>query len=53
MSEESRTRTPTGKQAAVSVQDHLRHALHATEDETVDYHVHTALEMLVGDDHDQ
>jgi len=45
--------TPAGKRSAVTVEDHLRNALNATDDETVDYHVHTALEMLVGDDETQ
>jgi len=48
--ESRQARTPAGKKAAVSVEDHLRNALRATDDENVEYHVHTALKMLVGDD---
>ncbi|WP_169051781.1 hypothetical protein [Halorhabdus amylolytica] len=48
--ESHQARTPAGKKAAVSVQDHLRHALDATDDENVEYHIHTALQMLVSDD---
>ncbi|ACV12490.1 hypothetical protein Huta_2323 [Halorhabdus utahensis DSM 12940] len=48
-SERGKSITPAGKQSAVTVEDHLRNALNATEDETVEYHIHTALEMLTGD----
>lgn len=44
----SQAKTPAGKQAAVTVDDHLQNALAATDDENVAYHIHTALQMLVG-----
>ena len=48
-SEREASVSPAGKKSAVTVEDHLRNALNATEDENVEYHVHTAPEMLVGD----
>ncbi|CCQ34037.1 hypothetical protein HLRTI_001815 [Halorhabdus tiamatea SARL4B] len=48
-SERGETLSPAGKKSAVTVEDHLRSALNATENENVEYHIHTALEMLVGD----
>ncbi|WP_167879930.1 hypothetical protein [Halorhabdus rudnickae] len=48
--ESPQAHTPAGKRAAVSVEDHLRHALDAADDENAEYHIHTALQMLVGDD---
>lgn len=48
-SEHEEPLTPAGKKSAVTVEDHLRNALNATEDENVEYHIHTALQMLTGD----
>ncbi|WP_195837582.1 MULTISPECIES: hypothetical protein [unclassified Halorhabdus] len=48
--EHEHEKTPAGKQTAVTVTDHLQHALGATDDENVEYHLTTALEMLVGQD---
>lgn len=42
--------SPVGKKSAVTVVDHLRHALNGAENENVEYHVHAALAMLVSDD---
>ncbi|WP_181685370.1 hypothetical protein [Halorhabdus salina] len=48
--ERNREQTPAGKMTAATVTDHLQHALNATDDENVEYHLNTALEMLVGSD---
>ena len=48
--ERSNPVSPAGKKATVTVEDHLRSALDATENEAAEYHVHTALQMLVGED---